>query len=123
MAADSTGAEEEELPGVQIWHTSDVRIFPMQKARASADERRTLLAVWDTERDHVVQVGTDLLAIAQLLEGWRHGIERVSAPYPWGAMFGRPYHDTWAVNLATGARQKVLDALHPPEHGRPLPQG
>ena len=112
VAADSTGAaEEEELPSVQIWHTSDVRIFPMQKARESADERRTLLAVWDTERDHVVQIGTDLLETAQLLEGWRHGIEKVSAPYPWGAMFGRPYHDTWAVNLTTGTREKVLERV------------
>ena len=43
----------------------------MQMASASRDNQRTLLAVWDPNRDRVVQVGTGLMEQAQLLEGWR----------------------------------------------------
>ncbi len=101
--------EDVELPGVQIWHSADVRTIPMQMASASRDGRRTLLAVWDPERNRVVQVGTGLMEQAQLLEGWRYGAETVSEPYPWGAMFGRPYRDFWTVDLESGERTKILE--------------
>lgn len=111
--ADSTAAAEADLklPGVQIWHTSDVRIIPGQQARASADARRTLLAVWDTEGSRVVQVGTDLMESARVLEGWTVAMEQVAEPYPWGAKFGRPYRDVWVVDLETGARERVLEQV------------
>lgn len=105
----AAGADDEELPGVQIWHTSDVRLVPEQKARADADARRTLLAVWSIEPNRVVQVGTDLLEAATVTEDWRHGIERVASAYAWGAMFGRPYHDLFTVDLGTGERTRTLE--------------
>ncbi len=100
-----------ELPGVQIWHSSDVRTIPMQKASASRDSRLTLLAVWDPDRNRTVQVGTGLMEQAQLLEGWRYGVEDVAEPYPWGAMFGRRYHDVWTVDLTNGERDKALERV------------
>ena len=41
---------DDELPTMQLWHTSDVRIVPMQAAQAQARARRTLLAVWEPGR-------------------------------------------------------------------------
>jgi len=103
--------EEPELPGLQIWHTSDVRIFPQQRAMESADEGRTLLAVWHLDEERAVQIGTDLMAETRLLEGWVRAIEETDAPYAWGAMFGRPYRDVWVVDVATGEREKRLEEV------------
>ena len=99
---------EPELPGLQIWHTKDVRLFPEQRVSESRDEARTLLAVWHLDEDRVVVLGSDLMAIARLLHGWRYALEDISEPYPWGAMFGRPYHDVWAVDTDTGERRPLL---------------
>jgi dipeptidyl aminopeptidase/acylaminoacyl peptidase len=103
--------EPEELPGVQIWHAFDTRVIPQQKVQAAADARRTLLAVWTPDSDRLVRIGSDLQEDAMLLEGWQHAIERVAAPYGWGAMFGRRYHDVWLIDVRTGAREKVLERV------------
>jgi dipeptidyl aminopeptidase/acylaminoacyl peptidase len=107
--AEAEPEEEVELPGLQIWHSSDRRIFAQQKAGESFDQRRTLLAVWRLEEDRVVQVGSDLQASARLLEGWTRAVENVAAPYPWGEMFGRRYYDAWVVDVATGQREMVIE--------------
>lgn len=100
-----------ELPGVQIWHTNDVRIIPMQQAQRQATARRTLLAVWAPDAKRLTWVGSDLMEEALTATGWRHGIERVRSPYPWGTKFGRPYHDVWSVDLASGQRARVLEKV------------
>jgi dipeptidyl aminopeptidase/acylaminoacyl peptidase len=97
--------EEPELPEMQIWHTSDVRLYPAQKVSERRDAQRTLLAVWHLDGGNVVQIGTDLMERAELLAGWEYGVERRSAPYAWGTMFGRPYHDIWTVDANTGDRE------------------
>ena len=106
--ARATPEEEPDLPGLQIWHTKDVRLFPEQKVNEVRDGNRTLLAVWHLDDDRVVRLGSDLMANAQLLHGWETALEDISAPYPWGAKFGRPYHDVWAIEVATGARRQLL---------------
>ena len=109
----ATAAEDDEpeLPGLQIWHSSDRRIFPRQKASQDSDERRTLLAVWRLDEARVVQIGTDLSGDTQLLEGWARAVEETAEPYAWGEMFGRPYHDTWVVDVATGERERMLERV------------
>ena len=103
--------EEPELPGVQIWHSSDVRIYPQQTASEAADARRTLLAVWHLSGDRVVPIGTHLRGNAQLLTGWRYALEDLAEPYGWGEMFGRPYHDVWRIDVQTGDRERVLERV------------
>lgn len=103
--------DEPELPGVQIWHSSDVRVFPQQQAQASFDERRSLLAVWHLGDGRVVQIGSKLLAGARLLEGWERALEDDDEPYPWGAMFGRRYHDVWVVDVDTGDRKLLIEEV------------
>ncbi len=100
--------DEPDLPDLQIWHTKDVRLFPEQQVSRGRDDARSLLAVWHLDDDRVVQLGSDLMASAQLLHGWEYALEDISEPYPWGAMFGRPYHDVWAVDTDTGERHQLL---------------
>ncbi|MEM7310510.1 MAG: DUF5829 family protein [Planctomycetota bacterium] len=105
------GEDEEELSGVQVWHPGDVRIFPEQKVREKEDRERALRAVWNLDRADVIQVGTDPLARATVLEGWSFALEQISEPYPWGAMFGRPFHDVWRVDLEQGERTRLLERV------------
>ena len=104
----ASGDAEPDLPALQIWHTSDVRLFPEQRVSEDRDAARSLLAVWHLDEDRVVVLGSDLMGTAQLLEGWEYALEDISEPYPWGAMFGRPYHDVWAIDSHTGERRRVL---------------
>ncbi len=103
--ADDSGPD---LPDLQIWHTGDVRLFPEQQVSEGRDNTRSLLAVWHLDEDRVVVLGSDLMGSAQLLHGWEYALEDIDDPYPWGAMFGRPYHDVWAVDADTGERRRVL---------------
>ncbi len=100
-----------ELPGMQIWHTKDVRIIPMQQAQRQATARRTLLAVWEPGAKLLRWVSSDLMEEAAIADNWRYGIERVRSPYPWGTKFGRAYHDVWGVDLASGQRARVLEKV------------
>ncbi len=99
---------EPDLPALQIWHTGDVRLFPEQQVAEGRDSTRSLLAVWHLDEDRVVVVGSDLMGTAQLLDGWVYALEDLGEPYPWGAMFGRPYHDVRAVDADTGERRQLL---------------
>ncbi|MXW10644.1 MAG: S9 family peptidase [Gammaproteobacteria bacterium] len=111
--ADETGSadsqnDEPDLPGLQIWHSRDVRIFPRQKAAEGRDANRTLLAVWHLDDNRVVTIGSDLMAEATLLHGWAFALEDIAEPYPFGTMFGRPYHDVWSVDVDSGERRRLL---------------
>ncbi len=111
--ADGTGSadsedDEPDLPGLQIWHSRDVRIFPQQQAAEARDANRTLLAVWHLDENRAVTVGSDLMADATLLHGWAFALEDIAEPYPFGAMFGRPYHDVWSIDVESGERRRLL---------------
>ena len=107
-SAEDDGPESEpELPSLEIWHTSDVRLYPQQKASEMRDRQRTLAAVWHVDDGRVVQVGAKLLAGTRLLKGWKWAVENDDDPYPFGAMFGKPYHDTWRIDVATGERARI----------------
>ncbi len=111
--ADETGSadsqiDDPDLPGLQIWHSRDVRIFPRQQAAEGRDANRTLLAVWHLDDNRVVTIGSDLMAEATLLNGWAIALEDIAEPYPFGTMFGRPYHDVWSVDVESGERRRLL---------------
>jgi dipeptidyl aminopeptidase/acylaminoacyl peptidase len=104
-------ADSMDLPKLQIWHTADVRLIPQQKVQQAADSRRTIASVWTLRSNRVVPAGTDPTENSAILNGWRHGIEKVAATHAWGAMFGRRFHDVWLTDLETGDRRKVLERV------------
>lgn len=110
--ADGEEAEpdaDEDPSTVQVWHTNDVRIIPGQQARASAEERATLLSVWDPDAGSVVQIATDVLATTSVAGSL--GVEMLDDQYPWGAKFGRRYRDVWTVDLENGERELALERV------------
>ena len=103
--------EEPELPNLQLWHTKDVDLYPAQKLLEGRNASRTLLAVWHLDDDRLVVLGSDLDASVNLLPGWKLALEQTDKPYPWGAMFGRPYRDYWTVDVETGERHLLFERV------------
>ena len=110
-STEASDDEEPDLPGLQIWHTRDVRIFPQQQVAEGRNASRTLLAAWHLDANRVVTLGSDLMGDAALLHGWDFALEDIAEPYPFGAMFGRPYHDVWSIDVETGERRQLLTRI------------
>ncbi len=110
--ADAIRKSADKVSDVEIWHTNDVRMFAAQKNSEAADLRLTLLAAWRVgDGGKVVSVGTDLNETSAALEGGRYATESDRKPYGWGQKFGRNDQDVHVVDLATGARRKVLEKV------------
>jgi len=107
--ADSAVADTNS--SVQVWHTRDVRLVASQKVRAAADARRVALVSWDVVSGSVVPVSSDAMEDAVVPAKGRFAIERVRAPYPSGTMFGRPFFDLYSIDLASGARRRVVEKV------------
>ncbi len=108
---DGEDADRPEPADVQIWHPSDVLIYPQQQSRLSADRRRSLLAVWHLDEDRIVRLSSDLAHDVSITEDGRYGIERDQSPYGWGRMFGRPYRDVYRINAESGERNRVHERI------------
>lgn len=109
--ADAIKRSEEKVSDVEVWHTNDVRMFPLQKSQEAQDLRASYLTVWRLADDKVVQVSTDLDEPSTVLEGARYATEIDRKPYAWGWKFGRNDQDVWTTDLATGERRKSLEKV------------
>jgi dipeptidyl aminopeptidase/acylaminoacyl peptidase len=110
-APDSGRKSDEKVSDVEIWHTNDVRMLPLQITQVPQDLRATLLTAWRVADGGVVQIGTDPESQAVALEGGRYATEIDTKPYPWGMKFGRDDEDVWVVDLGTGERKRVLEKV------------
>ena len=115
-APDSTargrsGGSAPKVSDVQVWHSLDVRIMPMQKVQESQDLQRTLVAAWNVVDGKVVQVAHNIQETTRVLPDGKHATEADRSAYDWGTMFGRPYQDVWLVDVHTGQRTKALEKV------------
>lgn len=108
---DSARARRDTLPGVQIWHPADVQIFPAQQLQAAAASRRAIPLLWDLRTDRTLLVNAGLDETTEFLGDWSHAYVTSDAAYPWGAKFGRRYHDGFLVDLTSGERRQVFDSV------------
>ncbi|MDH5235849.1 MAG: hypothetical protein OEW77_12910, partial [Gemmatimonadota bacterium] len=109
--ADAPKKSEEKVSDVEIWHTKDVLAIPAQRAAEQRDLRASMLAAWHLQDGGVVQLGSDPAESSAVLEGDAFITEVDRTPYAWGQKFGRRDEDLWAVDVATGARRKVLERI------------
>lgn len=96
---------------VEVWHTKDTDIMPLQKRLASSQKNPSRKAVWWLGEKSLVQLGNDLterVGIAR--EGTRAiGIDRT--PHDQTAMFGPRLQDVYEIDVRTGKRVKILEGL------------
>lgn len=105
------GGAAPRVSDVQVWHSQDVRIMPMQKVQESQDLQRTLLAAWHVSAGKVVQISQNLLETTRVLPGGKYATEIDRSAYAWGIMFGRPFQDVWVIDVRTGQRTKALEKV------------
>jgi dipeptidyl aminopeptidase/acylaminoacyl peptidase len=101
---------DEKVSDVEIWHVNDVRTIPAQRSAEQRDLRATVLAAWHAD-GRVVSLGTDAQESADVLDGDRFMTETDRKPYAWGQKFGRRDEDVYAVDVASGARRKVIEKV------------
>ncbi|WP_310568678.1 prolyl oligopeptidase family serine peptidase [Gemmatimonas sp.] len=102
---------DEKVSDVEIWHPKDVHVIPEQRSSEQRDLRSTLLASWLLDAPSVKALSTNIAEQTTVLEGDRFATETDRTPYPFGQMFGRRDLDIYTVDLATGARTKLLTKI------------
>ena len=96
---------------VDVWHTKDERIIPMQRVDKSRDMERNYLSIWNIDSGKWLRIGTDKDERAAIVAGDRFATETDRKPYMFDNMFDRTRQDVYLVDLTTGARTKVIDGV------------
>ncbi len=111
--AEENGArdEEEESPGVEVWHSLDVDPIPQQRVRESRLRQAHDLGAWDLDGGGFLLLGGDHADQAEIAEGGRHVLARDETPYDVDAMFRQQFHDLFAVDARTGSRALVRERV------------
>ena len=96
---------------VEVWHTRDTKIMPLQKRLASSQKNPARKAVWWLKEGTLVQLGNDLTeGIAMTRKGLRAiGFDRT--PHEETAMFGPRLQDIYEIDTKSGDRKKILEAV------------
>ena len=108
-AADS--AEEEDAPGVEIWHSRDVDPVPQQRVREQQLRRVNHIGAWHLDGDRFLQLGGDHADQAAIVAGGQHVVTRDETPYDVDAMFRQQFHDLYAVEAETAQRTLVRERV------------
>ena len=117
---DRGGADDDdEIPGVEIWHSLDVDPVPQQRVRERQLRRVHHIGAWRLEREDFLQLGGDHADRAEIAEGGRHLIARDETPYDVEAMFRQQYYDIYAVDAATAQRTLVRERVTQDYGGSP----
>lgn len=106
--ADAPKKSDDKVSDVEIWHAKDIHAITEQRASEQRDLRATMLLAWSVGSTRTVLLGTDPAESAAVLDGDAVATESDRTPYPFGQKFGRPDQDLYAIDIATGARRKLL---------------
>ncbi|MFC1627840.1 prolyl oligopeptidase family serine peptidase [Gemmatimonadota bacterium] len=108
---ETTGGKREsdgvEPANVEIWHASDVSIWPEQSLRASRNRQENFLSVWHIDSGRFVQLGSDLTEDVTLIEGDALAIGIDETPYKNEGMFGPVFRDIYVIDVTSGERNRI----------------
>lgn len=113
ILADTTLLEE-EIVNMEVWSTSDERIYPMQKVQLEQDRKRAYTCVMHVADGKLVQLGNeDLPEIRLSNEGNGNQVLGISnKPYrikmTWDT---EPVNDVYLVDAQSGKREKIANAI------------
>jgi hypothetical protein len=108
---DATADTDEEQASVDVWHARDIEVIPRQKIAAANNRRRNLLAAWHLDSGSFVRLAVD--SYEQVVPLKSQPVAYVAAwqPYAMERSIGRPMADLAVVDLATGARTKLIERI------------
>jgi dienelactone hydrolase len=108
---DADGGKEDEPATVDVWHARDVDVIPRQKIAARTDRQKNLLSAWHLQTGAFVQLGKDLLEQVTPIRRQPLAYAAIWSSYAMDRTIGRPAADLALVDLATGARTKLIDRI------------
>jgi dipeptidyl aminopeptidase/acylaminoacyl peptidase len=111
--APAAAPEPDEPAGVDVWHWRDVDVMPKQKIGAKADRDRNTLAAWQVREGRFTSLGTELSEqIVPLKKHDRFAYAANWTAYAMDRSIGRPAADLFLIDVASGKRTKLADAIN-----------
>ena len=107
-------APPEEVPEpvkVDIWNWKDPFLQPMQKARAEEDKKFSYLSVFHLgpKEKKFVRLADETAPEVVLSEDAGRALANSDVPYRQLISWDRSYSDVYLIDIATGAKKKVLE--------------
>jgi dipeptidyl aminopeptidase/acylaminoacyl peptidase len=103
--------DDDETPGVEIWHAADVDIMPEQKVRATRDRQLNHVSAWNLADNRFIQIANELTENASPARIGPYASATDQTPYEADRMFGPVYNDVYVVDLNTGERTLVKERV------------
>ncbi|HEX6976582.1 MAG TPA: prolyl oligopeptidase family serine peptidase [Vicinamibacterales bacterium] len=108
---DKADADDSEEATVDIWHARDIEVIPRQKLSVRNDRQRNLLSAWHPGAGTIVQLAKEPTEQVTPLKRQKLAYVASWAPYAMERTIGRPAADLALIDLATGARTKLVDKI------------
>jgi len=101
-----------DVSTVEIWHAKDVFVMPFQKIQAESFRRRNMLAAHHLGSGKLVALGRDPVNESLTpIPGGKTAYAAEWSKYAFNRTIGRPDADLYLVDVLTGDRKKVREAL------------
>ena len=104
---------------VEVWHTKDTAIMPLQKRLASSLKNPKRRAVWRPKQGEFVQLSSDLTERVSITREGGRAIGFDRTPHERTAMFGPRLQDIYSIDTKTGERKLILDEIKYPLSASP----
>lgn len=111
-AKDAKATPKEKPAGVDVWHTKDERIPPMQRIEKTRDLDRSYASMWRIDEGTWRKLGTDKYEQVTILDGDRYAVETDRTPYIGENMFDTTRRDVYVIDLGSGARTKAITGVY-----------
>lgn len=109
---DSIPANEKST--LDVWSWTDLRVQPMQLVQKKRDEKKTFLAVFNKDSQKVVPLANENTGYINLLKNGdgNFAVLTESKKYDISSSWSYPFlSDYYRINLKTGARELIAEAL------------
>jgi hypothetical protein len=103
---DKKAADQEKLPGVDVWHWKDDPVQPSQKVTLETDKNFTFLFAWTPDQNKVVRITDEDMRKASPSGDGHYALATNDKTYK--PAFREQFFDHYSVNTATGEKKLIL---------------
>ncbi|MGC6457705.1 MAG: prolyl oligopeptidase family serine peptidase [Akkermansiaceae bacterium] len=101
----------EKDSNVEVWHSKDAIIMPLQKKIAGMKKNPKRRAVWWPAKGKLVQLANELTEGVEILKSGKHAVGRDTTPHERTAMFGPRLVDLYLIETTSGKRKPIIKGL------------
>jgi dienelactone hydrolase len=120
---DTTAADADEQPAVDVWHWRDAEVMAYQVKNATQEGRRSNLAAWHVESGALTQLGHGLTEQVTPLKHGNLAYVQEWKEFTLERSIGRPLANIYVADLTTGQRTLVKEKLREDHYLQASPGG